>query len=413
VNEIVWFSELHRKPILVDGVEIGKVEDAVLRLEESAYPVLTGFILESEDRLLFLPMDKSSFGGTDRIEAQLTLGQLDTFERRPAEILVGRDLLDHHLIWTRSRIRARLVSVKDVGLLRFDSTVKAIAIDAGGRQGKGWFSRNKGSRHVIDWRETVPLIGHVPTARKRLELKSIRKLHPAQLADLLEQASKSEGQEIMGALQSDPEFEADVVEELDQVHRRETLRNRSDEEVGELLGTMEPDDAVDMLLALDQDRRENVLALIPEPSQERVKRLLAYHPLSAGGIMTTDFVALPETATAGEACALLKSKESLPTNLWTLFLVDGDQRIIGQLPLSQLLVADPLVALRDIAEIDPPKVAPNADIVEVALTMADYNLVTLAVVDEDFRIIGAVTIDDVLPRTLSSSWRRRQEAIDE
>ena len=168
------------------------------------------------------------------------------------------------------------------------------------------------------WRELLPLVGHVPTARRRLELGKIRKLHPAQLADLLEQASEDEGKEIFGALQADPEFEADVVEEMEPNRRREALREKTDNELGELLGTMEPDDAVDMLLSLDQDRRENVLALIPKPQQKDVKRLLLYHPDTAGGIMTTDFITVRSSDTVEACCEALRLKPELPGNLWSI-----------------------------------------------------------------------------------------------
>ena len=270
------------------------------------------------------------------------------------------------------------------------------------------------SRRVVDWRELLPLVGHVPTARRRLELGKIRKLHPAQLADLLEQASEDEGKEIFGALQADPEFEADVVEEMEPNRRREALREKTDNELGELLGTMEPDDAVDMLLSLDQDRRENVLALIPKPQQKDVKRLLLYHPDTAGGIMTTDFITVRSSDTVEACCEALRLKPELPGNLWSIFVIDSQRRLIGQLPLACLITAPPeTIVTALIADMNPATVSPDADLTDIAVTMADYNLAALAVLDSSEHILGVVTVDDVLSRTIPANWRRRKEALDE
>lgn len=413
VTQVLWFLDLVRRPVFAGGVEAGRVTDTVLRLEESGYPILTGVLLDVDGRSLFLPSDRIESITQEAVATEYSLASLSVFERRPGEVLIGRDLLDHHLIWSKSRLRPRLVTAKDVGFYQANGDFHAVAVALAPLHRSRWFQPKERGRTEANWNEVVPLVGHVPTARRRLELKSIRRLHPAQLADLLEQASEQEGQEIMGALQLDPEFEADVVEELNPLHRREALKRRSDEEVGELLGEMEPDDAVDLLLSLDQDRRANVLSLIPSPARASVDRLLKYHPESAGGMMTTDFISVPATATAGEICALIKSRSELPKNLWSIFLVDAEGKLSGQLPIVSLIAADSATLLEAVADLDPPKVMPDADVSEVAVTMADYNLAVLAVVDEEYRILGAVTVDDVLPRTLSNSWRRRQEMLED
>jgi hypothetical protein len=269
MDQLLWFTEVVRNPVFVQGSEIGKVEDVVLRLEESGYPVLTGYLVTVNDASVFISSDKLVQLSEESIATDQALSDFSTFERRPREILIERDLLDHHLIWTKSRLRPRLVTAKDVGFYKEEESWRAVSIDVATAHRSRWLKTKRSSKDhsVVDWLDLVPLVGHVPSARKRLELRSIRKLHPAQLADLLEEASELEGEEILGALQDDPEFEADVVEELAPARQRDAIRNRSDEEVGELLSEMEPDDAVDLLLSLEQERREGVLAAIPEPAR--------------------------------------------------------------------------------------------------------------------------------------------------
>lgn len=415
MNQLLWFSELLRTPVDEEQQEIGKIEDIVLRLEDFGFPTMTGILVFVEEMPIFIPTNAITNLAPERVTTSKPLNQFAAFERRTGEILVGRDLLDHHLIWTRPRHRPRLVAARDVALLNTGEW-KAVGIDGTNHKlGLRLFSKHASSdRQVVDWRELVPLVGHVPTARRRLELRKIRKLHPAQLADLLEQASDDEGKEIFGALQADPEFEADVVEEMEPNRRREALREKTDDELGELLGTMEPDDAVDMLLSLDQDHRENILALIPEPQQRDVKRLLLYHPDTAGGMMTTDFVTVCSSDTVDDCCTTLRSKSELPGNLWSIFVVDDEQRLIGQLPLSCLITApSQTIVAALIVDMNPATASPDADLTDIAVTMADYNLAAMAVIDSSEHILGVVTVDDVLARTVPTNWRRRKEALDE
>jgi len=407
----LWFTEVVRKPVRADGQEVGRIEDAVVQLEEAAYPIVTGVLVEINGVSVFVSVDKITDLGAETVETTQSIESFGPFERRPQEILIGRDLLEHHLIWAKSRLRAKMVTARDVALFPLQGQWRVLAIDAA-RAHRSKFLPRRDRTLQVDWLELVPLVGHVPTARRRLELRSIRRLHPAELADLLESASASEGEEILGALANDPEFEADVVEELNPSRQQEAIRNRSDAEIGELLAEMEPDDAVDLLLGLEQERRSGVLAAIPEPAKSSVLQLLRYHPGSAGGLMTTDVVTLAPELTGLEACELLRAREELPHNLWTIFLVDEHRHLVGQLGLASLLSGDLTQPISSLADLDPQSVRPDADLAEIALRMADYNLVALAVTDDEGVLLGAVTIDDVLPRTISPAWRRRQEALE-
>jgi CBS domain-containing protein len=415
MDQLLWFTEVVRNPVFVQGSEIGKVEDAVLRLEEARYPVLTGFLVSVNDTSIFISSDKLVRLTEESVETDQALSEFSTFERRPQEILIERDLLNHHLIWTKSKLRPRLVAAKDVGFDHGQASWRAVSIDVATAHRSRWLKAKRSAREhsLVDWLDLVPLVGHVPSARKRLELRSIRKLHPAQLADLLEEASEVEGQEILGALQADPEFEADVVEELAPARQRDALRHRTDAEVGELLSEMEPDDAVDLLLSLDQDRREGVLAAVPLVARDSITRLLHYHPESAGGLMTTDVITLDPSMTIADACEVLRNREALPHNLWSIFLTDSSGHLYGQIAISSMISADQQDSLSKHAETEPPVVGPGSDLSEVAVLMADYNLAALAVVDDDGILLGSVTVDDVLPRTITPSWRRRQEALSE
>ena len=149
------------------------------------------------------------------------------------------------------------------------------------------------AKAIVDWESIQPFVSHVPTAMLRIPYRKLARLHPAQIADLVEAASHEEGEEIINAVGQDLELEADVFEELDTEHQLEFLSTRSDKDAGRLLATMEPDDAADLIADLDQDRRLSVLEALPQPTQAKVRALLSYNPETAGGLMSPEFLALP------------------------------------------------------------------------------------------------------------------------
>jgi Mg/Co/Ni transporter MgtE len=254
-----------------------------------------------------------------------------------------------------------------------------------------------------------PFVGHVPSSRLRLASRRIARLHPAQIADLVEAASHDEGEEILKAVGQDKELEADVFEELDDEHQVEFLRERSDQEVAAVLARMASDDAADLLLEIEQDRRIPVLNLLPPAKQRKIRGLLGYNPSTAGGLMNPDFVSVHEGSAVSDALEAVRRSELESSQLLSLCVVDNDGRLAGTVSLARLVRASDEAALSSL--IDPaPVVSAETDLPEVARLMADFNLTAMPVVDGDNRPIGVVAVDDVLELVLPAEWRRRAGA---
>ena len=258
-----------------------------------------------------------------------------------------------------------------------------------------------------------PFVGHVPSSRLRFSHRKLANLHPAEIADLVEAASHDEGEELIEAVGQDRELEADVFEELDEHHRQEFIRERPDAQVAAVIARMAPDDAADLIVEIDQDRRARVLALLPAEQRRQIEALLGYNPATAGGLMSPDFVALAPAEQAEQALAAVRASDLGAGTLTTVFLLDADRRLCGSVFVVTLLRSEPHTPLQDIAEHEPVSVPTDADLPEVARTMSDYNLVMLAVVDEDGRMVGAITVDDVLGQTLPAGWRRRYGVVSD
>jgi Mg/Co/Ni transporter MgtE len=262
-----------------------------------------------------------------------------------------------------------------------------------------------------DWKQFEALIGHQASASVRTPLARLRRLKPAQLADLLEDASDAEQNEILTHVHNDPELEADVFEELDEERQTRLLATRTDGEVADVLARMRADDAADAIMDLAQERRQRVLELLPAAQRSQVMTLLGYNTATAGGLMGMDYLALPDQTTVADALAAVREATAAqPEALTSVYSLDTDGRLAGVASLVRLLQTDPAITVGAAAESDPVRVYPQADLIEVTTVMADYNLITLPVVDDHDHIIGVITVDDVLEAVIPPNWRQREPA---
>jgi CBS domain-containing protein len=411
----IHLMDLLKRPITdSNGESLGRVQDVIVRLGGRGLPVVTGVVAKVGGREVFVPVEQT--GRFDGSELKLTSAQLDLrrFERRPGEVLLRRDVLGHRLIDVQT---AHLVRAADLELRQQpDGTWVLGGVDIRRRPRGllrlfGGGGDNYDERVFRDWSRFEPLIGHAGSAGLRGPLARIRRLKPAQIADLLEDASKDEETEILGQVHADPELEADVFEELNEDQATRLLAERSDAEIAAVLARMRADDAADAIAELPQQRRQPVLDLLPAPQRTKVLTLMGFNPTSAGGLMGVDFLTLASDVAVADALAAVASAESVqPEALTTVHAVGPSGRLRGVATVVQLVQADPGTRLLDVCDRDPVRVGADTDVVDVAVLMSDYNLITVPVVDEDRRMIGLITVDDVLEVTLPEDWRRRETA---
>jgi CBS domain-containing protein len=408
-------SDLLKRPITDRGGEpLGRLSDVIVRLRGTELPLVTGLVATlGGGREVFVPIEQA--GGFDGEVLKLTSARLDLrrFERREGEVLLRADVLGHRLIDVET---AHLIKAADLELARRDGEWVLTGVDT--RRRPGWLRGLTGRAGsgaeppaFREWSRFEPLIGHAHSARLRGPFARIRRLKPAQIADLLEEASKAEETEILGHVHADPELEADVFEELDEGLATRLLGARTDAEIAGVLSRMRADDAADAIAELPQHRRQPVLDLLPPGQRTKVMTLMGFNPASAGGLMGVDFLAVPPTARVSEALAAVRRAANLqPEALTSVHAVDEEGRLCGVARLVSLVQADPATSIGDLADTDPVRIGPDTDVVAVAVLMSDYNLITIPVVDEHRRMIGIITVDDVLEATLPEDWRRREAA---
>src|SRR5580658_3177828 len=304
MTEILHLSTFLHRPIFdSDGGRIGRVQDLVARLGDNSHPPVVGAVIRIEGRDLFVPIRKIGGLTEGRMTFEGKRVDLRRFERRPGELLLAEDLLARHLI---NLVRGRLITANEIEIAQIDNQWEVVGVDPGKRPllrrilGKNVGAHVK-SEAIVDFASIEPFVAHVPTARLRIPYRELSKLHPAPSADLVEQASHEEGEEIIEAVGMNRELEADVFEELDTTHQLEFLESRSDEESARLLSRMEPDNAAAPTTEIDQERRLSILDLLPGEQQAKVRQLLSYNADTAGGLMNPDFVLVGASATVADA----------------------------------------------------------------------------------------------------------------
>jgi CBS domain-containing protein len=381
---------------------LGLLEDAVARLRGEQYPLLVGLVIAMSGSRFFVPVSDVISVDTNPIRVRTASTDLRPFERRDSEVLLKQDVLGHRLI---DIYRVALVKAYDVRLIDTAEGWVSVGLDVHKHR---WFQFGRHEDHPArDW-HAFQLIGNHGSLRSRFASSPIRRLKPAHIADLIEGASTQEQDLLLAQVHADPELEANVFGELDDDRQARLFKTRSDRDIADVLSRMRADDAADAVMDLPQDRRRKVLDLLPQLQNTKILGLLGYHDAAAGGLMGTDYLALTEEHSIADALQKLRAATTQqPEALTTIHSLRPDGTLAGTLGLVRALQLDPATLLRDAADPDAVVASPEDDIIAVTTRMADFNLLSLPVVDATGLILGIITVDDALEAAIPRDWSRR------
>lgn len=393
-----------------NGDQVGRLRDVVARPRPGpAAPQVIGVVTEIQARRrIFVPIGRVTTFDVDAVGLSTGTVNLKRFERRRGELLVLEDLLD------------RRVAIPDPeGGAEQRATVVDVAME---RQRTDWYlgkvaTREVGGRlgrrgHLVqrDWHEVSGLSGEPEDQGTANLLAVLDKMRAADLANALQDLAVRRRVEVAEAL--DDERLADVLEELPEHDQVEIVRALGMPRAAAVLEEMDPDDAADLLAELPVPDREALLGLMEPEEATPVRQLLVHQPGTAGSLMTSEPVILPPDATVAEALAHIRQPQLSPSVAAQVFVCRAPTatptgRYLGVAFFQRLLREPPsaLVGAVIAADIDP--VAPQVPVAEVTRLLATYDLVAMPVVDEASRLVGAVTVDDVLDHMLPSDWRDR------
>jgi len=387
------------------GDQVGKIRDLVLILRGAGLqPRVLGLVVEVFGRRsIFLPMTRVTHIDSGQV---ITTGLVNMrkFEQRPSETLLFGQLLDRHVTIRDSGVTGTVYDMAMEQVRNRDWVISRVALQQGSKR----FGR-RGQTHVVEWRDIEGLATPAEEGQGATHLlAALEEMRPVDLAKIIHDLPSKRRSEIAAAL--DDERLADVLEELPEEDQVEILGNLDNERAADVLEEMSPDDAADLIAELPADTAEQLLQLMDPDEAEDVRRLLSYPERTAGGLMTSEPVILGPDDTVADALARVRQAELSPATAALVYVVrpplePPTGRLLGVAHIQRLLREPPSTLVGHVLDTDTEPLHPEASLEEVARHLATYNLVAAPVVDDDGRLVGAVTVDDLLDHLLPQNWR--------
>ncbi len=401
----VYVARLVGLPVFdPQGDQVAKVRDIVVALRSEAnQPRVLGLVTEVFGRRrIFVPMTRVTH--VDAGQVSITgLLNMRRFEQRPTETLVMAQMLDRSVTIAPSGIQGTVYDVAMEQARNRDWVISRVAVT---EAAKGF--RRRGQTHVAEWRDVEGLTRREETQGATQLLASMNEMRPADAAHMMHGLPPERRKAVIAALGD--ERLADVLEELPEEDQVEILEYLDSERAADVLEEMSPDDAADLIADLPPAMATTLLALMEPDDAEDVRRLMSYAEHTAGAMMTPEPVILDPQATVADALAHVRNPELTPSLAALVYicrqpLETPTGRLLGAAHIQRLLREPPstLVAAALDESMDPLR--PEATIDQVAAHLATYNLVAAPVVDEEGRLLGAVTVDDLLDHMLPENWR--------
>jgi len=406
-DEVLYFTELLGMRVHdLKGRRIGSVRDAAV--VPVVHPArVDRYLVGGGWAWLSVRYDQIASISIER-GIQLSDEQLTPYHDDEYMLRLSRDLLDQQIIDVNGR---KVVRVTDMS---FDicrdgerDFLMVLEVDVGMRsilrrmcQGvvpPQWVRRlqRRIRPNSIRW-EFCNIVEPDPQRRLRLNISNqmLEKMHPADLADIVEELSPADREAIFETI--DSEVAADALSEVDPKMQASILESLEPEKAADIVEEMAPDEAADVLSELEEETSQEILEEMDAAPETEVRELLEYADDTAGGLMNTEYVALPENARVEDALVALRGNEDLLETLNALFLVDADGRLAASVPLARLFIAPQAASLRGLAAEGSISVTVDEKQDRLTELFDKYNLLTLPVVDEDGKLSGVITADDII-----------------
>jgi magnesium transporter len=387
------------------GAQAGRVRELAIVPQQDGNTIAAVVLKTRQGMRLMAPRQIASINGG--IKAKVRFGELTEYAGSEGMLMLSRDLLDQQIIDTNGR---KVVRVNDVELSGDNGdpfVLKVSGVDIGARGAARRLLRGlvprialnaflaKLSPKLIPW-DYVDLIETDPARRVKLKISGdkLATLHPADLADIIEELAPAEREALFQTL--DEDVAAQALEEIDPKLQVSILSSLDTEHAADIVEEMNPDAAADLLSELPKEHSEEILDEMQPEEREDIAELMEFEEDTAAGRMTTDYMALLPSARVAYAIEMLRHFDGPLESMSTIYLVDKDEKLVGAVPLAKIVLANPATPLSELSEGGHISCHPDADEREVAEMFDKYNLLTLPVVDDDGVLTGVITADDVI-----------------
>lgn len=400
-GDLIYAFRISRLPLLdAGGASIGRLEDiVVVPGYAGSAPRVVGFTAVSQRRRIFVNAGRIAELGVDGARLRSWDIDLHPFKMKPGERLLGRDVIDR-------RVGAEVVS--DVAMReRTDSSTGGWEV-AHVRLAQRAALGRRPSHRLVDWHEVSDLFA--AATEMAAEAARLHDMHPNDVASVIRSLPLNQRRQLAEAM--DDDRLADVLEELPESEQVGLIEGLNMERLLDVLDEMEVDDLADLLAEMPGDKRARILDAMDDEDANMMRQLLSYEEGTAGGLMTPEIIILGPTSTVAEALAQIRDPEWLVSIAAQVFVCrppykSPTGKYLGVVHFQRLLREPPSMELGRCLETEPT-ITPDISDREVAERLASYNMLAIGVCDDAGRLLGAITVDDVLDRTLPTGWRQRR-----
>lgn len=413
-------SELSGRPVeILTGTQrsrIGRVDDIAVAGSERFPPVVGLYVKGSDGIVRYAPF--STIVSITDHEVTLNAPPLEGANAPVAidELLLQKELLDKQIVDVDGH---KVRRVNDVKLAPAGEHLRVIAADIGlpgllRRLGLRQLGDKMLARmpkvgvgaSLISWDAVQPLGLESPGGALHLRVPQdkIDRIHPADLAGIIEELSTADQATLVGSL--DEETAADALEQLPVDTQLSILEDLHPDRAADIIENMEPDDAADLLAEIDKDKQQEILGLMEPEEAQDVRELLAHPEETAGGLMTTEYLSIPTGLTVGQTFEHIRKAAEDAELVYYVYVLDPGEHILGVVSLRELIKAAPETPISDIARDDVVTINLETPRDEVATTIARYDFVAVPVVDNEGRMQGIVTVDDVIDVLMPEKLRK-------
>jgi len=404
ITDSIYLSELLDRPILdKNGDPIGKIRDLCVAPGDP-FPCVEGIYVKTPRGMAYVSMREVHVLNKRVVTIRGDKASITYAEPREKEILIAKHILDKQIVDVNG---VKVVRVNDVHLGQVNDHFGVLAIDVGFGgliRRLGFGKARKGT--LIPWRYVTTLEPGLDRLTLTMTRKSLAEMHPVDMAEILSQVSMQERTALLSKL--DEETAGDVIGELDDETAARIISEMEPEKAADVLEHMDPDEAADVLGDLPEKKAVELLSRMDREEAEEVRELLEHDEDTAGGLMTTDYISFPPDMTAEEVMKELRLVAPDIEMIYYLYVVDREDRLLGVLSLKDLILAAPKAELASFMVTNPKRILATEDKKEVAEMVSRYNLYAIPVVDESDRLLGIITVDDVVDMLLPTPLRRKR-----
>ena len=410
----LFLSSVLGKPVInQQGREIGMLWDLVM-IPGAVFPEVSNLLVKKGKKIFSFPWKDITLFNSFVISV-VTGAKESIFQSRDGEILVKRDILDKQIVDVEG---AKVVRVNDLKLVRNDSHLDIISVDIGFRgvlrrlgYEQIWekISIRFGKRlphQEISWEYVQPLGADVSKLTLTMARDQMADMHPADIASIISHIPHQHIPTVLTSL--DPETAGEAIHELDPEMRRRVISQLGSEQASDILEDMAPDEAADVLGDLSEEKAQELLGLMDEEEAEDILELMEHEEDTAGGLMNSEYLFIPENLTIEEALTQVRLLAPDVETAYYIYIVDPDERPLGVITLKDLLLNAPDTSVADIMTSNLKTVRVEAEPEEILEIIAKYDLIAVPVLDDEDRMAGIITVDDILELFLPYALRRKR-----